>query len=133
MVTRTAYNGSGNNGESFHNRYHLLQVPVEFNWNIDRKEKLSWNGGIALGYLVGSDAMQYNKQAGVYYRDNDALRKWQAGLFSGIQYNFLESKGIRYSAGPFIQYQLTSLEVEHTKKHQLLVGVGARMHLKKIR
>jgi hypothetical protein len=133
MVTRTAYNGSGNNGESFHNRYHLLQVPLEFNWNIDRKEKISWNAGVAIGYLVGSDAMQYNKQAGVYYRDNDALRKWQAGIFSGVQYNFREVKGIRYSAGPFIQYQLTSLEVEHTNKHQLLVGIGGRMHLKKIR
>ena len=125
-----AYNGAGNNGEAFYNRYHLLQMPLEFAWNFDRAERWSWNSGLTIGYLIGSDALLYNKQAGVYYRDDNALNKWQTGIHTSINYGLLKSDILKVAVGPFASYQLNSPERTNSKKHLLMIGIGARIQFK---
>ncbi|WP_332737403.1 outer membrane beta-barrel protein [Flavihumibacter sp.] len=125
-----AYNGAGNNGEAFYNRYHLLQMPLEFAWNFDRAARWSWNSGLTIGYLIGSDALLYNKQAGVYYRDDNALNKWQTGIHTSINYGLLRSDILKVAVGPFASYQLNSPERTNSKKHLLMIGIGARIQFK---
>ena len=130
ISVRAAYNGAGNEGEGFYNRYHLIQVPVEFSWDMDARERWKLSTGFAVGYLVGTDALQYNSQAGVYYRDKNSWTRWQTGVFTGIRYGVLRSEGFQLSVGPFASYQLNSIDRTINNKHLLMLGVGARIQFK---
>ncbi|GAO43645.1 outer membrane beta-barrel protein [Flavihumibacter petaseus] len=128
ILSALAYaGGTANKGKDFTNSYHYLEVPLELSWNIDRRKHWYFNNGVSLGYLVKSDALLYDKDGGVYYRDNDALNRWQAGFFSSIQYNINPKSDMQVALGPSIQYQLTPVDLTTDRKHLLHLGFSARL------
>ncbi|ULQ53710.1 outer membrane beta-barrel protein [Flavihumibacter fluvii] len=128
--SNATYKAAGNTGNTFYNQFHFIQVPVDLTWNLDNNQHWYMNAGISIGYLIGTNALQYNNQAGVYYHNNEVLRKWQTELFTGFQYKFLTSHKVPFWVGPFAKYQLNSLDQTSSNKHWLLFGVGAKFQLK---
>jgi hypothetical protein len=125
-----AFKAAGNSGNTFYNQFHLLQLPVELAVNIGRRKHWALQTGVSLGYLVGVNTLQYNNQAGVYYRNNAVLRKWQTEVFSGFQYKFLTAQKRTLSVGPFARYQPTSLDHSSSNKHLFSFGLGGKWQIR---
>jgi Outer membrane protein beta-barrel domain len=125
-----AFKAAGNSGNTFYNQFHLLQLPVELDVNIGRRKHWALQTGVSLGYLIGVNTLQYNNQAGVYYRNNPVLRKWQTEVFTGFQYKFLTAQKRTLAVGPFARYQATSLDHSSSNKHLFSFGLGAKWQIR---
>lgn len=124
------YTGNGKRAD-YTNQYHFLQLPLEIGIGLDKKQRFNLEGGFVLGYLVHSNALLYNHVSGVYYSDNDAIRKWQAGVSTRFNYRILNGRQFNMDLGPFIQYQLSPLYVAPKGQHLLAAGLSGRILLKK--
>jgi hypothetical protein len=94
----------------FINRYYYLEVPASVEWRINRSRVLPlfWRGGIVLSELMGSNALYYNNQSGVYLKDNGVISHTQLSLSSGLMAG-LPFRKVRIQAGPEFQYGVTNL------------------------
>ena len=130
ITNSAAYKAAGNSGSKFYNQFHFIQLPLEFIFAIGQKQKWHYSAGAGIGYLLGMHALQYNSQAGVYYKDNAAYNKWQTTIFTGFQYRFSKANKIPFQVGPFAQYQLSSLDKTNTNKHLLVYGLAAKFQIR---
>lgn len=130
VTNNVAYKAAGNSGTRYYNQFHFIQLPLEFNFGLGQKQRWHYSAGASIGYLVGIHALQYNSQAGVYYKDNEAYKKWQTTIFTGFQYTFSKANKIPFLVGPFAQYQLSSLDKTNTNKHLLMYGLSAKFQLR---
>ncbi len=117
----------GLKGEDFTNRYHYLQVPLELSWNIDRNKHWYWNNALVAGYLLSTDALQYDSDAGVYYPDDKSYRRWQFGLSTAVLYKLNPKSSWQLSAGPSVQYQLTPIDYSGDRRHLFVAGITTRI------
>lgn len=124
------YTGNGKKVD-YTNQYHFLQLPLELGIDLDRKQRFNLQSGLVIGYLVHSNALQYNHVSGVYYSDNSAIRKWQAGLSSRVTYRIMNNRQFTMDLGPFIQYQLSPLYNSPQSRHLMATGLSGRILLKK--
>lgn len=124
------YTGNGHKVD-YTNQYHFLQLPLELGVGLGRKRRINLQSGLVLGYLVHTNALLYNQVSGVYYSDNDAIRKWQAGVSSRVNYRILNSTQFNIDLGPFVQYQLSPLYAAPKGQHLLAAGLSGRILLKK--
>lgn len=130
ITNSAAYKAAGNSGSKFYNQFHFIQLPLEFSIALGSKQKWHYSAGAGIGYLLGMHALQYNNQAGVYYKDNAAYNKWQTTIFTGFQYRFSKANKIPFQVGPFAQYQLSSLDKTNTNKHLLVYGLAAKFQIR---
>jgi hypothetical protein len=63
---------------------------------------------VVLSELMGSNALYYNNQSGVYLKDNGVINHTQLSFSSGLM-AALPFRNIRIQAGPEFQYGLTDL------------------------
>ena len=96
--------------QAFINRYYYLEVPASVEWRINRSRVLPlfWRGGLVLSELMGSNALYYNNQSGVYLKDNGVINHTQLSFSSGLM-AALPFRKIRIQAGPEFQYGITNL------------------------
>jgi hypothetical protein len=96
--------------QAFINRYYYLEVPASVEWRINRSRVLPlfWRGGVVLSELMGSNALYYNNQSGVYLKDNGVINHTQLSFSSGLM-AALPFRNIRIQAGPEFQYGVTNL------------------------
>ncbi|HEY8397636.1 MAG TPA: outer membrane beta-barrel protein [Flavihumibacter sp.] len=122
-----AYVGVGNNGRAYYNAYHYAQLPLELGWVLDNRNRLSWNNGVVLGYLISTDALHYNSLAGAYYKDNSLVNKWQTNLQTSFQYLVFPTPQWNLSVGPYASYQLRNIDKTPGDKRLLSFGLNARI------
>lgn len=122
-----AYTGVGNNGTTYYNAYHYLQIPLEIGWALDNRNRLSWNNGLVIGYLLSTDALHYNAVAGAYYKDNGLVNKWQTSAQTSFQYRLFPGNKWNLSVGPYLNYQLRNIDKTADSKRLLTVGFTARL------
>jgi hypothetical protein len=118
------------NQEEHRNRYHLLQVPVEFTWQLNKGEKLpiSWTLGITPGYLLSSNALvQDSSQAMYHHPDNQ--RRFQLGFRTGILFRLMPASAHPLELGPAMQYQLNEVFTDAIQQngHLYYLGLEARL------
>lgn len=130
ITNNAAYKAAGNSGSKFYNQFHFIQLPLEISVAIGQKQKWYYSAGAGIGYLFGIHALQYNNQAGVYYKDNAAYNKWHTSIFTGFQYRFSKANKVPFQVGPFAQYQLSSLDKTNTNKHLLVYGLAAKFQIR---
>jgi len=96
--------------QAFINRYYYLEVPASVEWRINRSRVLPlfWRGGIVLSELMGSNALYYNDQSGVYLKDKGVINHTQLSFSSGLMAG-LPFRKVRIQAGPEFQYGVTNL------------------------
>jgi hypothetical protein len=124
-----AYTGAGNEGKAYYNAYHYLQIPLEIGLALDAKNRLSWNNGIVLGYLISTDALHYNETAGAYYKDNELVNKFQTSAQTSLQYRLFPGSSWNLSIGPYLNYQLRNIDKTEGSKRLFTVGLNARLLL----
>lgn len=121
-----AYTGAGNEGNTYYNAYHYLQLPLELGWYLDNGKKLSWNNGFLIGLLLQTDALHYDESAGAYYQNNDLVNKFQTSVQSSLNYRLFRTGSGSLSAGPFVNYQLSNIDKTSGNKRLLTFGLNAR-------
>ncbi len=121
-----AYTGAGNEGSTYYNAYHYLQLPLELGWFLDNGKKLSWNNGFLFGLLLQTDALHYDESAGAYYQNNDLVNKFQTSVQSSLNYRLFNIGSGSLSAGPFVNYQLSNIDKTTGNKRLLTFGLNAR-------
>lgn len=111
-------------------RYYFLQAPLMFHWQLNKENKppLVWENGFSPSLLLGSNAIIYNSSASIFYKDNSAINKFQLSFRTGLYRQFADKSGKPFSAGLFLNYQLSGLQNTYAfdKNHLLSFGIQVK-------
>lgn len=112
--------------KEYTNRYHFIQLPVQYQLQLNKGVKLpvSWNIGASAGYLFATNGLVYDATAGgVYYRNKDAFNKIHFNLNTGFSFRFGNKKKIQWSLGPELSLGMNKLmKDDYVNKQYLLYG-----------
>jgi hypothetical protein len=105
------------------NRYHYLLAGVDIYRNIalGNSMLLRWGLSADAGILLSSNALYFDKNAGLLYHNNALLSKMQFSISSGIDLGF-GRKPLIY-AGPQFGYALSGTSGNHPGKHLWYFGL----------
>jgi hypothetical protein len=102
-------------------RHQVLELPVSISYQPLRSLPLLLTAGASYGRLLKSNALTFNRNGNFYFENKENLSRHQVGLFSAVQYQIIRKSSFALSAGPAVQYQLTSFQKEAgTGKPKLL-------------
>ena len=95
---------------TFTNRYYFLELPVAVQWQLNHSKArpLFWETGLTASYLVSSNALYYDSNAGAYYKDGGVANSVQLSASTAILFG-LPLWGGRLQVGPQWQYSFTNL------------------------
>jgi Outer membrane protein beta-barrel domain len=114
----------------YRNRYHIIQLPLSVDWQINKGLKLpiSWTIGLTPGYLFSSNAL-VRDSAQALYSHPDNQRVFQMGIRTGFRFRLLPSSAHPLDIGPVLLYQLnkTFVSVIRDNGHLYYLGLEARL------
>ena len=124
----------GPQNQTFTNRYHLIQLPVglEVQLNKGVKTPISWEAGLAPGYLLATQARVYDKAYyGIYYEDKSQFQRLQMAATTGFSVELRNKHQHRLVLGPELRLSLTPLADNAYDNQQYLLygGLRARLYL----
>jgi hypothetical protein len=127
----------GTQMKTFTNRYHYVQIPMVFNWQLNNKSSkmpVILNTGLSAGYLVATNALTYDTlQGGTYYHDNNAFKRFQFSFTTGVSFRFGNKRAMQWSIGPEASMGLRKMvKTEYdTRQYPLYIGLQGRIYLPK--
>ncbi|MBC7826696.1 MAG: PorT family protein [Chitinophagaceae bacterium] len=117
------------------NRFHFIELPILLNARLTRSNRLpvSWNAGFSLSYLISANALHFDGNTGVYYKDNGLFNKLQTNFTTGFSLSLWNNSRFPVQIGPQLQYGLTNLMKQevNASKHLFYFGLNTRIFLKK--
>ncbi len=123
------------NRSVYKSRYYYLQVPLLFHWQLNKGKKfqLIWKNGLSLSVLLSSKALIYNGTVQGFYRDKTSMNKIQIAFRSGLYGSFGRNSAHPFSAGLFMNYNLSGLQGmnQFERNHLMSFGFQVLMPLKK--
>lgn len=131
VSVRSLYQGMQQ--KTFTNRFHYLQIPVTFQWQVNKGKKIPilLNAGLSAGYLLTTNALVYDSlQGGIYYHDKHAFNRFMFSFNTGLAFRFGNNKAIQWSIGPEVSMGLRSQVKEgyDKKQYPLYLGIQARLY-----
>jgi hypothetical protein len=118
--------------ETYRNNYHLLQMPLDLSWQLNKGRKLPllWEIGISPGLLLSSNAL-VRDSARALFSHPDNQRRFQLGLRTAFMFRLMPSSARPIDFGPVFQYQLNEVfnDAVRDNGHLYYLGVEARMPL----
>ncbi len=120
---------SNGNSIAYTNRFHFIELPVTLQKQLGKTSRFSVNGGLAISFLAGSNALQYSSSKNIYFKDNSNINKVQLGLQAGVNYRLLQ-KSFMVEAGPQLSYGLSNIFNKETygSMHLFFAGINARVY-----
>jgi hypothetical protein len=108
-------------------------LPLTASFQLSKRLPFYWNAGLSLSYLVSTNALHFDSQTGVYYKDNGLFNKVQANLSTGLAVSLWSKSKVPVHVGPQLQYGLTNLMKRDVSaaKHLFYFGLNTRIFLKK--
>ena len=124
------YFGSGET-VSFVNKYHLVQIPLSVNFQLNKSvlRPILFNIGLSPGWLVGSKALYANDKERMYYEEDEQLKKFVLSGQFGLQFTIANSSRYRFTAGPAIQYSFTNIAKPVIQSEQHLISAGIKTNI----
>ncbi|MGN6532897.1 MAG: outer membrane beta-barrel protein [Ginsengibacter sp.] len=126
---------SFNSIHTYRNAFHYLEVPVSFKLQLNKSKKLPllWEAGVNLSQLIGSNALQFKSNPGVYYHDNSILNKTQFGLHIGFTATLFSQQRMPITFGPYFYYSATNIADKglYGGKHFSFAGIKAEILFRK--
>ncbi|HEU4469825.1 MAG TPA: outer membrane beta-barrel protein [Flavisolibacter sp.] len=124
------YTNFGNEYYDFQNRFHFVSIPMGADFQVLSKLPLRVHAGLAVQKLVKTNALEYNAQSNVYYHNDGAFNKLQTMTDLGLSYT-IPVKRFSLSAGPQMQYGLSSLKKGDAASHLFYLGMKAQLLFQK--
>jgi len=105
---RTFYQNG--NSQTFTEKYHLIEMPVSANFQLNKSNRLPiiWEIGLSLGYIIGNNALYYDPNANIYIANYQQPNRMQVNAASSLMFGFHLHKN-EMQIGPQLQYGLTGL------------------------
>ncbi|MGN6540388.1 MAG: hypothetical protein ACTHKY_06220 [Ginsengibacter sp.] len=124
-----------NSSHTYRNNFHYLEVPVSFELQLNKNRKLplSWQAGVDISELIGSNALQFESNPGIYYHDNSMFNKTQFGVHTGLFATLFSKQKVPFSFGPYFYYSASSLAGSgfYNGKHFSFIGIRTQVLFKK--
>jgi hypothetical protein len=120
---------SQGNLETYQNRYHILSLPVEIAIQLNKGSKLpiSWQLGLAPGWMISSNALvKARDSSGILYSDKSMFNRFQLGLETGVSFRLFRKSRNALELGPVFQYMLTPVFKNQINYNGHLSFVGLR-------
>ena len=126
----------GTSQKNYNNRFHFIQIPIQYQWQLNKGVKLPilWSIGASAGYLLATNGLVYDTTAsGIYYRDNAAFNKFQLNLTTGFSLRFGSKSKVQWSLGPELSLGMNKLmKDDYTKKqYPMYGGITGRVFFQK--
>lgn len=111
---------------NYTNQYHFIEIPWGMEKQFGRKSRFSANAGISFAWLVSTNALQFDPQTHIYFKQNGYFNKSQWNLLGGFQYRLLQKRSYSLKIGPQIEYGLSGLLNRKSPytEHQFFGGIG---------
>ncbi len=120
---------------SYRNQFHFLEIPISISFRINKSKNvpLFWNAGINISELISSNALQFQSNPGIYYKDNSLLHKTQFGLHTGFSIMLFAKEKTPLTIGPDFYYSPTNIANKglYNKMHCTYIGIKAEILFKK--
>ena len=120
---------------SYINKYHLLQLPVQIQYNLRpvSRRALILQVGLTPSVILSTRALYFNRSANITYINNDQFQQFQLFAQGGFQLIIADTKKLQYRLGPQMQYGLTNLtrHVVQSRQHLFYLGLNANIIFKK--
>ena len=98
------------NQSPYTNRFHIIEIPVSFEYRVFKKIPLSLSAGASYGHLLKTTALSFDRLSNMYYYNpRDYVRNY-VNVFSSIQYSWLRKVKITIQSGPVFQYNCVELQ-----------------------
>ena len=120
---------------SYTNKYHLLQLPVQIQYNVRpaSRRALILQVGLTPSVILSTRALYFNRSANITYINSDQFKQFQLFAQGGFQLKIANTKKLQYSLGPQIKYGITNLtrKVIQSRQHLFYLGLNANIIFKK--
>jgi hypothetical protein len=93
---------------NYKNKFHLIEVPLLFQWRLSRKLPVYFEGGPTVGYLASSNALVYNSNSSAYFTDAAVFNKLLLSFTAGAGINLAQKKKLPFSIGYQFSYTASS-------------------------
>jgi hypothetical protein len=123
------YQAAAGSSYDYTSHFHFLEIPMGIEKQLGEHSRFSVNAGISFAWLFSTDALQYNPQSNIYFRDNSYFRKTQWNILGGVQYSLLRKEKYALKIGPQMQYGLTSLLNKKSPYSEHLFSGGIQLLL----
>lgn len=118
------YYSNNNRQTAYTNQYHFIKLPFLYEYQLGRKLPLKFGTGISIGYLLSSNALQYDNTSNIFYKDNSLLQKPRIELVAKAAYGLWRHPKFSANIGPQWNYGLTPLSKESNSTRQHLSSFG---------
>jgi len=127
----TIYQGAAT--EDHTNSFHYISLPLEYHYLLNKKIKLQWDLGLAIKYLVATNALIYTQSyGGIYYEDKDAFFKTHCTMGTGFSFRIKSKKGVEWVTGPELMFDLTRiLKNDQHKDYFVFTGLNTKVYFPK--
>jgi len=121
--------------EMYTNNFHFIEIPLEMEYKLNKKRQMpvSIHIGATYARLISTNALHYDRNTRLYYKDKTLINKNQIGVAGGLSIGLLQSSKHPLTIGSSFHYRLSNLHHRDvfTKKRLLSAGIDVRMLLKK--
>lgn len=116
--------------KNYPNRYYYLQVPLLLHWQVNRGEKLSplvWENGLAVSFLVGSNAVVYDRDSRIFFKDKKVYNTVNLVYQSAFMTRLFKEKKHPLSIGIAYQYHISWLQKINPPDFNYLSSFGIKL------
>jgi hypothetical protein len=122
--------GSSN---SYNNKYHFLTIPVTLQTKLTPKRSIPvyWDLGFSVSRLIATNALHFDGNARIYYRDISLFNRTQFNIQTGFPVGLVSKDRFNLKAGPHFEYGATNLikKERSAGKHFLYIGLKASIDI----
>ncbi|MGC4104496.1 porin family protein [Ferruginibacter sp.] len=130
-VSAPSYYRNGNSNR-FANQFHLLELPLLFQFKPTANGAFYIEGGPTIGYLLHSNALVYSGSTATYIHNKDLFNKLLFSLNAGAGFDIGRRSKFPFSIGARVQYSLNSvIKTAYAQQHFISTQLFLKVPLKK--
>jgi hypothetical protein len=97
------------NASSYKNKFHLIEIPVLFQFNFSGRSAFYLEAGPTISYLLQSNALVYNASSSSYITDEGIFNRLLLSANAGVGINIFKKSKLPFSVG--YQFKYTAVSV----------------------
>ena len=106
------------NSIAYKNKFHLIEIPLLFQYQFSKKSPIYLKTGFTVAYLLKSNALVYNNNSAAYITDKSIFNKALLSTNIGAGINLAKKSKLPFSIGYQFKYSIGSVtKKEFGKQH----------------
>ncbi|MGG9961115.1 porin family protein [Ferruginibacter sp. SUN106] len=115
------------NSVSYMNNFHLLEIPLLFQYQWSKRSPFNFEMGPTVSYLINSNALVYSNSSGVYFTGKDIFNKLLVSVNAGAGFTFAKQPKWPITFGYRFKYGISSVIKNSLSKQHF---VNSMLYLK---